>query len=130
MIDPFRIEGPAVVNVSGGRTSAYMLRRVLDACGGRLPADVFAVFCNTGDEREETLRFVEVEAAALVTLCECDGRHAIFAEEHEPTHGGPARRAYGYALDALLVGHGVPACEPGLLVREGRRDDGAERRAA
>lgn len=58
MIDPFRIEGPAVVNVSGGRTSAYMLRRVLDACGGRLPADVFAVFCNTGDEREETLRFV------------------------------------------------------------------------
>lgn len=75
-------------------------------------------------------RFVEVEAAALVTLCECDGCHAIFAEEHEPTHGGPARRAYGYALDALLVGHGVPACEPGLLVREGRRDDGAERRAA
>lgn len=76
-------------------------------------------------------RFVEVEAAALVTLSECSGCHAILAEEQSPAHGGPARRAYGYALDALLVGHGVPACNPGILVREGcRGEDGAERRAA
>ena len=62
MSDPFRIEGPAIINVSGGRTSALMLRRVLDAHGGRLPRDVHAVFCNTGDEREETLRFLsEIE---------------------------------------------------------------------
>lgn len=58
MIDPFRIFGPAVVNFSGGRTSAYMLRRILDAHGGRLPADVHVLFCNTGREREETLDFV------------------------------------------------------------------------
>lgn len=58
MSDPFLIEGPACVNVSGGRTSAYMLRRVMDAHGGRLPAAVHAVFCNTGRERPETLRFV------------------------------------------------------------------------
>lgn len=77
-------------------------------------------------------RFVEVDPAVLVALCECADCHAIFAEEQSPTHGGPARRAYGYALDALLVGHGVPACEPGVLVREGCRGDEApaERRAA
>ena len=35
-MSPFAIAGPAVVNVSGGRTSALMLRRVLDAHGGAL----------------------------------------------------------------------------------------------
>lgn len=58
MSDPFRIEGPAIINVSGGRTSALMLRRILDAHGGALPADVHAVFANTGKERAETLRFL------------------------------------------------------------------------
>lgn len=58
MSDLFRIEGPAVVSFSGGRTSAYMLRRILDAHGGRLPRDVRACFANTGRERAETLAFV------------------------------------------------------------------------
>ncbi len=52
------IEGPALISFSGGRTSAYMLRQILDAHGGQLPADVHVVFANTGKEREETLRFV------------------------------------------------------------------------
>ena len=56
--DPYRVPGPAVVSVSGGRTSAYMLRRVLDAHGGRLPPDVHAVFANTGGEDPRTLDFV------------------------------------------------------------------------
>ena len=47
-----------LINVSGGRTSAYMLRRILDAHGGVLPDDVFVVFANTGKERAETLDFV------------------------------------------------------------------------
>ena len=67
----FAITGPAVLNVSGGRTSALMLRRVLDAHGGTLPRDVHAVTCNTGDEREETLAFLsEIERrwCALVWL--------------------------------------------------------------
>lgn len=56
MTSPFRIEGPAVVSFSGGRTSAYMLRRILDE--GLLP-DVHVLFANTGKERPETLDFVE-----------------------------------------------------------------------
>lgn len=56
--DPFLIPGPLLVNVSGGRTSGYMLRRIIDAHGGSLPEDVIPVFCNTGKEMDETLDFV------------------------------------------------------------------------
>ena len=59
MSDPFLLERPAVISFSGGRTSGYMLRRILDAFGGTLPADVVPIFCNTGKERPETLDFVE-----------------------------------------------------------------------
>jgi 3'-phosphoadenosine 5'-phosphosulfate sulfotransferase (PAPS reductase)/FAD synthetase len=55
---PFAITGPACISFSGGRTSGLMLRRIVDAHGGALPADVVAVFANTGQEREETLNFV------------------------------------------------------------------------
>jgi 3'-phosphoadenosine 5'-phosphosulfate sulfotransferase (PAPS reductase)/FAD synthetase len=56
--DPYLIEGPALISFSGGRTSGYMLRMILDAHGGTLPDDVHVCFANTGKEREETLRFV------------------------------------------------------------------------
>ena len=59
MKDPFKIEGPAIVSFSGGRTSGYMLHRILNAHDGTLPDDVRVTFCNTGKEREETLAFVE-----------------------------------------------------------------------
>lgn len=56
--DAFKIEGPAVISFSGGRTSGYMLWRILQSHGGPLPADVYVMFENTGDEDEATLRFV------------------------------------------------------------------------
>ena len=56
--DPYFIVGPALISFSGGRTSAYMLKQILDAHGGTLPADVYVTFANTGKERDETLRFV------------------------------------------------------------------------
>lgn len=56
--DVFRVPGPALISFSGGRTSAYMLWRIIMAYGGKLPDDIFVVFANTGREREETLRFV------------------------------------------------------------------------
>jgi 3'-phosphoadenosine 5'-phosphosulfate sulfotransferase (PAPS reductase)/FAD synthetase len=58
MDDPFKIDGPTCISFSGGRTSAYMLRKVLMAHGGALPAECHVVFANTGKEAEETLRFV------------------------------------------------------------------------
>ena len=52
------IEGPAIINVSGGRSSGLMLARLLDDAGGSLPADVIPIFANTGEEAEGTLTFV------------------------------------------------------------------------
>lgn len=59
MSDPFLITGPAVISFSGGRTSGYMLRRILQAHGGTLPADVVCLFQNTGREMPATLDFVQ-----------------------------------------------------------------------
>lgn len=59
MVHPaYKIEGPALVSFSGGRTSAYMLHEIVRAWDGKLPDDVHVCFANTGKEREETLRFV------------------------------------------------------------------------
>ncbi len=57
--DPFLIEGPAAISFSGGRTSGYMLWRILQSHGGRLPDDVVVLFANTGKEMPETLDFVQ-----------------------------------------------------------------------
>lgn len=55
---PYFCHGPTLVSFSGGRTSAYMLFQVLCAHGGVLPDYVVVAFANTGQELEETLRFV------------------------------------------------------------------------
>lgn len=58
--DNYRIPiRPAVISFSGGRSSGYMLKHILDAHGGSLPDDVFVCFANTGKERPETLDFVQ-----------------------------------------------------------------------
>lgn len=54
----YQVDGPAVISFSGGRTSGYMLKQILDAHGGALPSDVHVCFANTGKERNETLDFV------------------------------------------------------------------------
>lgn len=59
MVNPFEITGPAVISFSGGRTSALMLRRVLDA---GLRDDVHVIFTNTGKELPGTLDFIEAIA--------------------------------------------------------------------
>jgi 3'-phosphoadenosine 5'-phosphosulfate sulfotransferase (PAPS reductase)/FAD synthetase len=65
--NPYRIEGPALISFSGGRTSGYMLWHILDAYDGKLPDDVYVPFANTGKERPETLRFVH----------ECESRWGV-----------------------------------------------------
>ena len=53
----FKIDSPTVISFSGGRTSAYLLWRVLQENQG-LPDDARVIFCNTGKEHEATLDFV------------------------------------------------------------------------
>lgn len=57
-MNPFQIIEPTCISFSGGRTSAYMLWRVLQANDGRLPEDAIVCFANTGKEDEATLKFV------------------------------------------------------------------------
>ena len=47
-----------LLHVSGGRTSGMLLQGMLEAYDGRLPANVRAVFANTGKEHEKTLAFI------------------------------------------------------------------------
>jgi len=56
--NPYRIDGPALISFSGGRTSGYMLKHIRDAHGGTLPPDLVVACCNTGKERPEWFDFV------------------------------------------------------------------------
>ena len=56
--NPYHIIGPALISFSGGRSSGYMLRHILDTHGGTLPDDVHVCFMNTGKERPQSLEFV------------------------------------------------------------------------
>jgi len=93
-MDPFLITGPAAISFSGGRTSGYMLRRVLDAHGGALPPDVHVVFANTGKEREATLAFVREcgeRWGVAITWLEYAGKKAFRVVDFKSAsrHGEP-----------------------------------------
>ena len=59
MSNPYDILEPTVISFSGGRTSAFMLHKVLlNGGGGQLPSQAIVCFANTGKEDEATLEFV------------------------------------------------------------------------
>ena len=130
MTDPFHIAGPACISFSGGRTSALLLRRVLDAHEGTLPADVHVLFANTGKEREETLAFVNecavrwgvtihwvewggVEPPRNRTVC----RVVDFASAHR--EGEPFERWLRFR--GYLPGSGLRMCTTELKIRVMKR---------
>lgn len=55
-MSPYKLSGTTVVSFSGGRTSAYMLRQVLDNNDDL--SDLIVTFANTGKEHPTTLEFV------------------------------------------------------------------------
>ena len=79
MSNPYLIHGPAIISVSGGRTSGFMLRQIMDAHGGKLPVDVVPVFSNTGLEHEATLQFLKEigERWTPIVWLEYTGRNAF-----------------------------------------------------
>ena len=58
MHNPYLITEPTCISFSGGRTSGYMLYKILEAHNMSLPNDAIVCFANTGKECEETLEFV------------------------------------------------------------------------
>jgi len=57
-VNPYLITEPTVISFSGGRTSGYMLWKVLQAHQWILPPEAVVCFANTGKEDELTLKFV------------------------------------------------------------------------
>lgn len=98
----YLLDRPAIISVSGGRSSGFMLRKIIDAFGGTLPDDVIPVFCNTGLEHERTYEFLaEMERRWAVRIrwlqYRDDGeRHAY----EEVTHGTHATK--GEPFEALI----------------------------
>ena len=64
-MSPYKMSGTTVVSFSGGRTSAYMLRQVLDNNDNL--GELIVIFANTGKEHAATLDFVK----------ECSERWAV-----------------------------------------------------
>ena len=59
MTTPYKIEPPALISFSGGRTSGFMLKKIIDSYNGTLPENLYVVFANTGKEMPQTLDFVK-----------------------------------------------------------------------
>ena len=112
--NPYRVPRPAVISFSGGRTSGFLLKRIVDAYGARLPDGIYVAFSNTGMERPETLDFVDicgrefgVEIAWLKFLWDAPHRTRIV------DHATASRNGEPYA--ALIDRKGILA-KPGAEV--------------
>lgn len=105
-MNPYLISGPARISFSGGRTSAYMVHKIIEAHGGALPSDVVPVFANTGKEREETLRFVhECSMHWGVKIHWIEWRDSAEGFE-EVGYNSASRR--GEPFTALIAKHHIP----------------------
>lgn len=99
--NPYLIEGPAVISFSGGRTSGFMLKMILDAHGGKLPDDVRVLFANTGKEMPETLDFVEECSqrwAVPITWLEYDGGYGVSTKFKVVDYRTASRNGEPFAL--------------------------------
>ena len=81
-MNPYLLDLPAVVSFSGGRTSGFMLRQILDAHGGQ-PDGLKICFQNTGLEHPATYDFVRecgerwgVEITWLEYCLDAEGGHS------------------------------------------------------
>jgi 3'-phosphoadenosine 5'-phosphosulfate sulfotransferase (PAPS reductase)/FAD synthetase len=123
-VNPFWLPPQSVISFSGGRTSGLMLRGIIDAHGGTLPADRLVCFQNTGKEREETLDFVR-DCAERWSL---DIRWLEYRREgaahgfHVVSHATAAR--HGEPFEALIgkladyrAGNGQPPVLPNPVQR-------------
>jgi 3'-phosphoadenosine 5'-phosphosulfate sulfotransferase (PAPS reductase)/FAD synthetase len=103
MSDPFLIEGPALISFSGGRTSGFMLRKILDR---GLQPDVHVVYSNTGKEDNRTLDFVhavDVGWHAHVRWIEYRRRHLpVYKSAEAAAVAARIRERFGLRFEAPL----------------------------
>ena len=58
-MNKYQCDEDAVISFSGGRSSGFLLHKVVQAYDGLLPDHIKVIFCNTGKEMPQTLDFVE-----------------------------------------------------------------------
>ena len=93
-MDPYKVDDPFSISFSGGQSSGFMLRKVLDAWGGEIPSHGKVVFANTGLEHPKTLKFVrdvsERWGVDITWLEYCpEDRFKVVRPEHASLDGGP-----------------------------------------
>jgi 3'-phosphoadenosine 5'-phosphosulfate sulfotransferase (PAPS reductase)/FAD synthetase len=102
MADPFKILEPTCISFSGGRTSAYMLWRVLQSNGG-LPDDAKVCFANTGKEDEATLRFVrDVESNWNVSIAWIEYKDAEETQDRFKVVDFASASRHGEPFEAII----------------------------
>lgn len=108
-----------LISFSGGRTSAYMTKHILDNWSENY--NIIVVFANTGREFEETLQFVN----------ECDKRwnfNTVWVEAITDEKYGNGVRAKvvnfetasrnGEPFEAMIAKHGLPNVRMAICTRE------------
>lgn len=125
-MNPYRIDGPAILSVSGGRTSGFMLAKIVEAHGGTLPEDVRPVFCNTGLEHAATYEFLRQLGERVAPITWLEYRHTAGAHTFEPVTFDTASRK-GEPFEALIRRTGmlpnpvVRKCTADLKIRTAHR---------
>jgi 3'-phosphoadenosine 5'-phosphosulfate sulfotransferase (PAPS reductase)/FAD synthetase len=123
-MNPFEVNEPTCISFSGGRTSAYMLYRVLEAHQMSLPSEAKVIFANTGKEEEATLKFVNdcskhwnVEITWLEYI-EIDGEHSFKVVDYETAsrNGEPFEQIIKHFNNALPNGR-ARYCSANLKTR-------------
>ena len=91
-----------LISFSGGRTSGYMLHKILEANDYELPPNCRTIFCNTGREDEATLKFVrDVEVYWDIHIDWLEYRRINNKVAFEKVHHNSASRN-GEPFEALL----------------------------
>ena len=123
-MNPFKINEPTCISFSGGRSSAYMLYKVLDAGGGQLPSEAVVCFANTGKEEEATLEFVNECSKrwnvpiSWLEYVEVDGEHSFKVVDYQTAsrNGEPFEEIIKHFDNALPNGR-ARYCSANLKTR-------------
>jgi 3'-phosphoadenosine 5'-phosphosulfate sulfotransferase (PAPS reductase)/FAD synthetase len=123
-VNPYEITEPTCISFSGGRTSAFMLHKVLLNGGGQLPSQAKVIFANTGKEEEATLKFVDECSKrwnvpiSWLEYVEIDGEHSFKVVDYQTAsrNGEPFEQIIKHFNNALPNGR-ARYCSANLKIR-------------
>jgi 3'-phosphoadenosine 5'-phosphosulfate sulfotransferase (PAPS reductase)/FAD synthetase len=123
-VNHYEITEPTCISFSGGRTSAFMLHKVLLNGGGQLPSQAKVIFANTGKEEEATLKFVDECSKrwnvpiSWLEYIEIDGEHSFKEVDYQTAsrNGEPFEQIIKHFNNALPNGR-ARYCSANLKTR-------------